>query len=121
MKRIMIVDDDKTMQTVYQDIFQACEQQYSAAFFYDALNAFKSLKKEKFDLIITDIIMDPIDGETFYAMIRNVEELENIPILLVTVLEKSELVQHLKGSQTLFLRKPFIAEELIDKIQAILS
>lgn len=120
MKRIMIVDDDQSMRNIYRDIFDKYRQDYSIEIFPDPRKAFKMLKEEKFDLVITDIIMEPMDGETFFVTISNDSGLRNLPVLVVTVLSRDELDQHFNKKTAEFLQKPFSELELLSKLQELI-
>ncbi len=121
MRRILIVEDDATMIAIYEAMFHGKEASYQIVVEKDARMAFLRLAKEKFDLVILDMVMDPMDGETFYSCTRSDERLKGVPIMIVSVLNPANY-EHLKKMNNLtFLQKPVEEEQLFRQIENIFS
>ena len=85
---------------------------------YDGLHALEAIKKEPFDVIVSDVMMPNLDGYSLAKKLRN--EGCNTPILFLTALSATEDV--VKGFETGgndFLKKPFAIDELIVRIKAL--
>ena len=120
MKKILIVEDDSDMQEIYKAMF-AKEMQYSIGIIGDAQAALKRLKEEKFDLIILDIIMEPMSGDSFFVHARNEVKVKNIPILVVSILKKDTLNFLETLGNFYYLQKPITKAILLGKIDSILK
>lgn len=120
LRKILIVEDDKDMQEIYRDIFRD-ESNYEIELESDPLDGLKKTKQKAYDLIILDIIMDPIPGDSFFVYLRDEDKIKHIPILVVSILGEDSLELLKRLGQTDFLKKPIKKEELMKKINKILS
>lgn len=85
---------------------------------YDGIHALEVIKKEPFDVIVSDVMMPNLDGYSLAKKLRN--EGCNTPILFLTALSATEDV--VKGFETGgndFLKKPFAIDELIVRVKAL--
>ena len=85
---------------------------------YDGIHALETIKKEPFDVIVSDVMMPNLDGYSLAKKLRN--EGCNTPILFLTALSATEDV--VKGFETGgndFLKKPFAIDELIVRVKAL--
>lgn len=85
---------------------------------YDGIHALEAIKKEPFDVIVSDVMMPNLDGYSLAKKLRN--EGCNTPILFLTALSATEDV--VKGFETGgndFLKKPFAIDELIVRVKAL--
>lgn len=121
MIRILIVEDEKDMREIYKDMFSDEKERYEIGIESDAAVALKKLKERTFDLIILDIIMEPMTGDSFFIYVRSDERTKNLPVLVVSVLvpEMSDSLK--KVDHVHFLQKPITKEKLLEEIDRILS
>ncbi len=112
MPRVLIADDEPFQRILIRETltedpeFAFLEAENGAQALYQARNA-------KPDLIILDIMMPDIDGLRVCRMLKADPRLQNIPIIMVTALNKEEdRVNALDAGADNFLSKPFEAEEL---------
>jgi two-component system chemotaxis response regulator CheY len=76
------------------------------------------------DIIITDWLMDPVDGLEFTRMIRQSERVANpyVPIIMMTGYSSKIRVEEARDvGITEFLVKPFTANDLYTRIQQIIE
>ncbi|MEW6087140.1 MAG: response regulator [bacterium] len=123
IRNILIIEDDKDMREIYEIFFNDQKDKYNFDFESNAEEALKQLKVKKYDLIILDIIMEPMSGDAFFMHVRKEEDekIKNIPILVVSVLSPSILRQLKKINHVDFAQKPVTKEQLMDKIKAIIG
>jgi CheY-like chemotaxis protein len=119
MKRILIVDDDADMQAIYKFMFKDEAQKYALQITGDTTRALKSVGQQRFDLIISDIIMADMSGGSFLSRARQ-EGRNGVPILVVSVLNPDMLSKLKKMRSVYFLQKPITREQLLNKIDRIL-
>ena len=116
---ILVVDDNYEMLLFLQNTMM---EEYN---FYYALNGKEALKKlnniAKPDIIISDIMMDVMDGYEFYENISNNSKYNTIPFIFLTAKStyKDRIKGLLKGAID-FISKPFIIDELLAKINSII-
>lgn len=130
MKNILILEDDKDMQGMYKIFFSDQEKKYDIEIENDATVALKRLKEKLFDLIILDIIMEPMFGDSFFLYLRGDEKTMRIPVLVVSVLspdtlgrlKKIDHVDTIDKPVTLdFLQKPVTKQQLLKEVDKMLS
>ena len=120
IKRILIIEDDKEMADLYQDMFKERMNEYDIVIENNAESALARLDNESFDLIILDIIMEPMTGDSFYIFAR-LDKKIMIPVLVVSVLSPDTLKNLEKIDNISFLQKPVTEEQLFEVIDTILQ
>lgn len=74
------------------------------------------------DLIITDVMMDAVDGYTFASILAKNETYNHIPFIFLTAKAgPTDRLQGLKLGAIDVIQKPFSMAELLQKIQSILA
>ncbi|MDE5867344.1 MAG: response regulator transcription factor [Anaeroplasmataceae bacterium] len=117
MIKILVVEDDENLNlsvckhlAVHGYMVKGC---------LDAVNAIDILFSEKYDLIISDIMMPKMDGFEFARNIREVDK--NIPILFMTARDDySSKEKGFKIGIDDYLVKPIDLDELLLRITALL-
>lgn len=87
-KRVLVVEDSITSRTLLRGILESSGYRVNTA--VDGLDAMALLKKEGFDLVVSDIEMPRMDGFTLTSEIRADKNLADLPVVLVTSLESRE-------------------------------
>lgn len=85
MKRIVIADDSGTARLLIKKCLEIVG--FNESTFIEASNgkeAFDIIKKEPVDLLVTDLSMPIMDGETLLRCIKRNPNLKNIPVIVVT-------------------------------------
>jgi two-component system chemotaxis sensor kinase CheA len=85
---ILVVDDSITTRTMEKNLLEAAGYQVRVA--VDGTDAWRLLKSEKFDLVVSDVDMPRMDGFDLTARIRGDRKLAELPVVLVTALESRE-------------------------------
>lgn len=119
MKRILIVEDEKDMQDLYKDMFKD-QAKYEIDIVDGALPAARKLNEQPYDLVVLDIIMSPIAGDSFFVYMKSSKQTENIPVLVVSVLGDELLNKLKKIDNAHFLQKPISRDQLLNTINTIL-
>jgi signal transduction histidine kinase/DNA-binding NarL/FixJ family response regulator len=93
-------------------------------FFY-ALNGKNALQKievmPKPDLIISDIMMDVMDGFEFLSRLREISEMQDIPFIFLTAKEtEADRLQGLRLGAVDYIVKPFSIPVLKEKIKSLI-
>lgn len=118
-KTILIVDDNDEIRTYIKGIFKSTYCVIEADNGYDALVLTKS---EYPDLIISDILMEGLDGIELCKEIKEDPAISYIPVILLTASASSEnKLKGIEGGAEDYISKPFDKDLLIAKVQAILK
>jgi two-component system chemotaxis response regulator CheY len=117
--KILTVDDFSTMRRIIRNILR----QLGYTNITEADNgaaAFEVLKAQHIDFVISDSNMPNMTGLELLKAIRSDEKLQQIPMLLVTAdALKENVVEAVKAGVNGYIVKPFTAETLREKIEAI--
>ncbi len=116
-KSIMIVEDDQVFHDLYTEMLE--DTDYRLIHVYDGDEALPELEKEKPDLIILDMLMDMVTGDTFFLYLKGMPECADIPVIIISSQPKREY-KNLRDIDTnlTFLDKTVTKEKLIDEIKA---
>lgn len=116
MLKILLAEDDKDLNQLTTSYLK--EAGYDIVSVYNGLDALYKFEEEKFDLVLSDIMMPLCDG---YQLAREIREKNNqIPILFMSAREDkiSKQMGYKVGIDD-YITKPFDFDELIFKISAI--
>lgn len=119
-KKILLVDDDEDLHTLYGLFLQG--ESYRIARAYNGRQALEALNKERPDLIVLDMIMPVMTGEEFLGSLQNLDsKLKNTPIIIASVNEKIPRYLFQCSNIRATLKKPFTVETLVSKIREALE
>ena len=116
-KTIMIVEDDQIFHDIYAEMLE--DTDYRLIHAYDGNEALSKLEQEKPDLIILDIVLDMVTGDTFLLYLKSMPECADIPVIIISSQPKREY-KSLKDVEPnlIFLDKTVTKEKLIEEINA---
>lgn len=118
MNRILIVEDDKNISGLICDILEGVKYEVEQAF--DGLSALEKLKKNKYDLVLLDIMIPKLSG---YQVATQIHGLPNSPkIIIVTSRDFDEDKDVVKNvGAKAFLSKPFSQDEILGVVHDVLK
>jgi len=116
-KTIMVVEDDQIFHDLYTELLE--DTDYRLIHAYDGDEALLELEKEKPDLIILDMILDMMTGDTFFLYLKSMPECKDIPVIIISSQPKRDY-KSLNGVEPnlTFLDKTVIKEKLLGEITA---
>jgi len=85
MKKILIVDDERTLVEILKNKFNKSGFQIVVA--YDGEEGLKKIKEEKPDLVLLDVVMPKMDGITMLQVLRQGKLNQDTPVILLTNLD----------------------------------
>jgi two-component system chemotaxis response regulator CheY len=117
--KILTVDDFSTMRRIIRNILrQLGYSNITEA--EDGVAALDVLQQQEIDFVISDWNMPKMTGLELLRAIRADEKLRKVPVLLVTAEAlKENVVEAVKAGVNGYIIKPFTAETLKEKINAI--
>ena len=116
MANILVVEDEKNMQSIIVEYIQRGGHTCFTA--DDGVDAMIILKNNPMDLMILDVMMPHLDG---FSVCRMAREMSSLPIILLTA--KSDENDKLKGYELGaddYMTKPFSPKVLLAKVNALL-
>ena len=117
---ILIVDDVVENIQVAMSILK--EESYNFSFAKSGEEALKLLKKDKFDLVLLDVMMPGIDGYEVCRRIKKDPQLSDIPVIFLTAKADSDsLATGFKVGGIDYIVKPFHANELLARVKTHLE
>ncbi|HUS07231.1 MAG TPA: response regulator [Bryobacteraceae bacterium] len=120
---MLIVDDSAAIRQIVQRAFKLKKLPVGKVLEAgDGLEALESLKSHTVDIIFADINMPHMDGLQFLAAVRAVEKWKAIPIVMITTEGSEHKVREaLQLGASGYMRKPFTAEQVKEKLAAVVS
>ena len=119
-KKILLVDDDEIILSHAKLIL---ESEYEVITVKSGKEALKLLLQGLVpNLILLDIVMPNMDGWEIFNRLKNILVLQKVPIAFVTSLreEKDEMQAYELGAAD-FIKKPYIREDLLNRVKAIIK
>ncbi|HEX4303437.1 MAG TPA: response regulator [Rhizomicrobium sp.] len=117
--RILIVDDYTTMLRILRNLLRQLDLN-NVDEAQNGEEALFKLRKESFDLVISDWNMQPMTGIDLLRQVRADAKLKRIPFIMVTAESKTENVIVAKqAGVSNYIVKPFNAETLRLKIESV--
>ena len=119
-KRIIVVDDDMDLLKLTTEVLK--QNEFTVFSFTNAEEALIAIKKNPFDLVITDIQMPIMDGFALKNAIQNMGGLyQELPIIAVTGRNDVDLKTYQEQGFSTVIKKPFSPKTLLAVIQAIFN
>ncbi|MWC31324.1 response regulator transcription factor [Paenibacillus sp. MMS18-CY102] len=118
MANLLVVDDDAAIRKLVRHFMET--EGYAVEEAVDGVDAIRKLETFKADLVILDVMMPNMDGYRLCQELR--EYYADMPLLMLTA--KGETSQKIKGfdlGTDDYVVKPFIAEELVARVKALLK
>ena len=115
MPRILLVEDDKTIQMTLE--FALTRADYEVTSVSDGVSALEAARLTNPDLILLDIMLPRLPGTEVARTLR--AEGSNVPIIMLTALDRDEdKVAGLDSGADDYMTKPFSTTELLARIRA---
>lgn len=110
MSKILIVEDDISIHNVIEELLKT--KNYVTYNAYSGTEALLLLEKEKYDLILLDLMLPAVSGEEL------IEKINDTPIIVLSAKISSEdKVNCLLSGANDYITKPFDANELLARIE----
>jgi PAS domain S-box-containing protein len=119
MSSVLIVEDSPTQAQQLQLILES--HGFATRIARDGREALALVKKESFDLVLTDIVMPRLSGFELCRKIKSDPKHKNLPVIILTTLtDPMDMVQALECGADNYITKPYKEDFLIHRINAVL-
>lgn len=117
--KILVVDDSITTRTLEMNILTAHGYDVKSA--VNGEDAWTILQKEKFDLLITDVMMPVLDGFDLTKRIKDDKTLSDLPVIIVSALANEDDKKHgiEVGADAYITKNKFETKILIDVVKQL--
>ncbi len=115
MIRILVVEDEKPISDLVRMSLRKAG--YECACVYDGLAAADALERERYDLVLLDVMLPGVDGFALMDYIRPLD----IPVIFLTAKnDLNDRVKGLKMGAEDYIVKPFEVLELLARVEVVL-
>ena len=115
-EHLLIVDDDPEICDLLQDYLQ--QNGYRVSVVGDGSGMWRTLERERIDLIVLDVMLPGDDGLTLCRQLRTASD---VAVIMLTALgEDTERIVGLEMGADDYLAKPFNPRELLARIRGVL-
>lgn len=110
MKKILIVEDDVSIHNMIEELLK--NENYVTDNAYSGTEALLLLEKEKYDLILLDLMLPAVNGEEI------IKKVKGIPIIVLSAkISSDDKVNCLLSGANDYITKPFDGKELLARIE----
>ena len=118
-KRILIVDDEKPLAKALE--LKLGHEGFEAKAVFNGVEAIEALKKEKFDLVLLDLVMPQEDG---FTVLQNMAEIKgNTKVIVSSNLSQEEDIDRAKslGATDYFIKSDTTLADIVIKVKKYLE
>ena len=122
MRRALVVDDSETMREILTSALADLDEPVEVTQVASGFEALRSLARQTFDLVVTDVNMPDINGLELAAFVRRDAQHRGVPLLIVSSEGSSrDREKGLELGADAYLVKPFDPDELRDLARELLA
>ena len=115
--KILVIEDNATMR---EGIIEVLKIRYAVECASNGAEGLANLRKQYFDLLITDYKMSPMDGMSVLKNARDISP--DTEVIMITAFGTVDIaVEAMKSGASDFITKPFSPDELLLKTEKILK
>ncbi len=120
MAKVLVVDDSLSVRTVVERALKSKRIEVLSA--ASGTEAMAQIRREEPDLVVCDVIMPDMEGYEICEFVRDHPRLAQTPVLLMSgIVNGSVLARAAEVRSNDVIRKPFAADELLSKIDGLLT
>ena len=115
--RVLIVDDEEGFRDGVADLLGM--EGYEVSVARDGVEAVRKLPEFRPDIILLDLRMPDLDGESFLRGIEGLPASKKVPVVLISAKEDLPAIASRTGAAG-YLSKPFEAPQLLSLLERVL-
>lgn len=117
-KKILIIEDQKDIAKLLESRLKAAGYKVQTAL--DGQAGMQEIPRVNPDLIITDLAMPGIPGNTIVRILKASDQYKHIPIIMLSAFVNDSMGAGVEVPADFYMRKPYQAEVLLAKIAELL-
>lgn len=120
-KKILLIEDDDLIRQLYADTLRA--EGLNVFDFPNGSSGLSALKKEKYDLVLLDIMLPDINGLEILKQIKQDNSLKSIPVVLLTNLGQDSVIKEgfKLGADAYLIKLAYTTDQIIAEVKNILA
>ena len=118
MRKILVVDDDKTTRRLFQKVLDGAG--FSTSVAKDGVQALKALKAERFDLLLLDVWMPRMNGLDLLAKLRPRKTRPRV-VVMTSDDTPATLLKAVREQAFKYLHKPVEPPTLLNTVREVLE
>lgn len=120
MKKVLVIEDDEAIRENTAELLSISHYRVFTA--ENGRAGYEQAQRHHPDVVLCDMMMPETDGRSFLELVKNNEALRQMPIIFFSAgtLPADEQNSLLKSACG-YLKKPFLKEELLNVIEAVLA
>jgi CheY-like chemotaxis protein len=120
-KKIMVVEDEKAFHDLYGIMLE--DKDYDITYVFDGDEAMNKLEQTKPDLILLDMLLDMVTGDTFFLHLKGLPEYANIPVIVISAFSQKQYKSLKKIDPGLvYIEKSYLTKEkLLEEVDKKLN
>jgi DNA-binding response OmpR family regulator len=120
--KMLVIEDEKSLSSILKDKFEL--EGYDVMTAMNGSEGFEDALKTKPDVILLDLIMPQMDGITVLKKIRDHQDTQNIPVIILTNLNPTdEMLNVINTEQPAYylIKSNTQIDDLADKVKTVLN
>jgi len=119
---ILIVDDSTAIRKILLRVLRQTQLEIGQVFeARDGLEALEVVRSTPLNLVLCDINMPNMDGLSFLAELKSSDRWRELPVVMFTTEGgEQKVARAIQLGSAAYIRKPFTAEQIQEKIGALL-
>lgn len=114
--RILLVDDDAELCGMMTEYFARLGHRLDCA--YNGRDGLVRALQQNYDAVLLDVMLPTING---FSVLQRLRQRSRVPVIVLTArIRRDDVLAGLNGGADDYLTKPFDADELLARIQAVL-
>jgi len=114
--RILLVDDDAELGGMMTEYFARSGHRLDCA--YNGRDGLIRALQQSYDAVLLDVMLPTING---FSVLQRLRQRSRVPVIVLTArIRRDDVIAGLNGGADDYLTKPFDADELLARIQAVL-
>jgi len=121
MAKILIIEDEKILGEMYKEKF--LEENFEVDLVFSCEEAINYLKSNKPNLILLDILIPKENGITFLKKIKNLFNIQDIPIIAFSNYDESKTKKEAfaLGVRAYLIKTQYTPKQLVEEIKKFLN
>jgi phosphate regulon transcriptional regulator PhoB len=118
-RKILVIDDEPDLVELVS--YNLRKEGFVVVTSADGEDALEKIRKDRYDLMVLDLMLPSVQGVEVCRMVRNDPRTETLPIIMLTA--RGEVVDRIRGLETGaddYMTKPFSPRELVARVRALL-
>ena len=122
VKDVLVVDDDRGFVQLMARLLSSSSGSYTVRWAYEGKEALQQVQEKRPDAILLDLVLPEMDGLQVLEILRADENLQSIPVLIVTARDYGEeLLAQCSSTLVLARQRGLKPAEVIHYLQALLD